>query len=165
MRTAAVLLSAVVLLGCMQRADLADPTLGPFADMYAIDREPLGLTPMPHAGPVQVERHSGADATRRGYDAMLHLAGATARTVAFERAGGGYRWLGEQEITYGPREYDTPDGRLREFVVITYYRRAVDGQPAGLNIDYRGPDERFVGRSHNLTPSDVRPLLDEWRRR
>lgn len=152
----------VFLLGCMERADLRDPALRPFADMYAVDRNALGLTPVPRAGPVQIERRSGSDAEHAGYDVMLHLGGATSRTVAFERVGAGYRWLGEQELTYGPREYETADGRQREFIAITYYRRPALGTPPGLSVEYRGPDT-LLGRRRPLRAADVGPTLARWR--
>jgi hypothetical protein len=149
---------------CMESADLADAKMRPFSDTYSVDRESLGLSALPRNGSVAIEQPSAIRAREVGYDAMLHFPGPTGRTIAFERAGSRYRWLGEQEMTFGPREYETADGKQREFIAVTYYRHAVFGQPAGLRIEYWGPDEHLAGRA-NLTLTDVQPLLQVWRQR
>lgn len=145
-------------------ADLADPEVAAFADMYRIDRAPLGMTPVPRTGAVRIEYSTTSGAASAGYDAMLHIYGATSRTIAFERVDSVYKWLGEQETTYGPREFDNVDGRFREYIVVTYSRRARPGQPEGLRIDYGGEDS-VLSHRFPLTLDDIRPVLAAWRNR
>ena len=97
---------------------------------------------------------------------MLHYDGNPNRTVAFRWDGRAYQWLGEQEVFDGPRTYDTPDGRLHEEVVISFYLPPMNGA-RGLDIDYEGPDPKLAfPRSdrpdRSLTLEELNPLLKEW---
>ena len=93
---------------------------------------------------------------------MLHIYSKTSRTIAFRKASNGYRWIGDQEIFQGPKEYKTVDGTLREQVTFTYEVESVSGFPTNrLNIAYSGQDSRLATRS-SLALGDVKPILREW---
>jgi hypothetical protein len=94
---------------------------------------------------------------------MLHIHNATSRTIAFRRDPSGLRWIHEQEIFRGPREYDSPDGRLPEEICLTYEVEPVSGHSSGkLSIFYRGEDARLQMRPDDLTLDAIRPILKEW---
>jgi hypothetical protein len=78
----------------------------------AVDRASLGFTPISRTSTVRLE-----DRPRAGYDAMLHIDGATSRTIAFRKAADGYRWTHEQEAYTGPKTYKTVDGAFPEQIV------------------------------------------------
>jgi hypothetical protein len=66
---------------------------------------------------------TAADAYRlegkgHGYDAMLHVYGATSRTIAFKGSENAPVWIGEQESHTGPTEFETPDGKEHERIVL-----------------------------------------------
>jgi hypothetical protein len=129
--------------------------------MYSVDRAQYGFTPLPTAGPVSIEGKS----PHGDYDAMLHFGGNPYRTIAFHWDGKEYQWLGEQETFQGPREYETPDGRFHEDIVISYYKEPAFGQLKGLLIQYRGPQPFRTPTSQtngSLTLADVNPLLKKW---
>lgn len=125
-----------------------------------VDRESMGFTPLPGDEAIyRIESKS-----RKGYDAMLHIDGATRRTIAFRKTETGYRWIHEQEIHTGPKEFESPDGRFRETIVVTYETTPISGRPLSkLQIIYDGEDERLK-QSAELTLEQIRPILEEWRR-
>lgn len=142
-----------------------DEALKPFLDaMEKVDRASLGFTPIPPDARVEIEWATWRDA---GYDVMLHIYADTSRTVAFRREGdGSYRWIHEQEIHTGPRQYATADaGRVYERIAITYETEPVSGAPLNmLFITYSGEDPRLrLKSSFDLTLEDVLPILEEWR--
>jgi len=93
---------------------------------------------------------------------MLHISSKTSRTIAFRKTSNGYRWIGDQEIFQGPKEYRTVDGTLHEQLTLTYEVESVSGFPTSrLNITYHGEDPRLAGRS-SLSLADVKPILREW---
>jgi hypothetical protein len=123
----------------------------------SFDRASYGFSPIPQNADVRLELRP----TRR-YDAMLHVAAKTSRTIAFRRENGGYVWIGEQESFKGPKKYKSVDGIFSEEVTLTYEIQGISGYPLNqLNVTYLGEDPRLTGRS-NLTLSDVKPILKEW---
>jgi hypothetical protein len=146
---------------CMRSVQIGNAALKPFDSMYSIDRAQYGLTQLPKSGRVLIEGKS----PHGDYDAMLHFGGNPSRTIAFRWDGRAYQWLGEQEQFEGPKTYETPEGPLREYVAISYYRAAGFGAPEGLLIEYRGPEPlRRPGPETNwsLTLSEVDPLSRKW---
>ena len=93
---------------------------------------------------------------------MLHIYATTSRTIAFRKVGNGYKWIGEQEIYPGPKQYKTMDGMFNEEIVITYENEKVSGVPLNqIDIDYHGEDPRLANR-RDLTLNYVRPIIEEW---
>lgn len=120
-------------------------------------RTNYGFTPLPQEADVRWEAKP-----RATYDAMLHIFSKTSRTIAFRRTAHGYRWIGEQEIFFGPKEYTTVDGTFHEQICLTYEIESVSGFPLNrLNVTYSGEDTRLAGRQ-SLTLADVRPILKQW---
>jgi hypothetical protein len=121
------------------------------------DRAAYGFSPLPTRGYIHLESKP-----RLGYDAMLHLAGKTSRTIAFRKNTSGYSWIGEQEIFEGPKIYKSVDGTFHEEVALTFETEHISGVPLNrLNVSYMGEDPRLVGRV-DLSLSDVKPILKEW---
>lgn len=150
----------VVLSGCRQPpASIADPRLTPMLEaIAAVDRATLGFTEIPKVGRVQLEEGGNAP-----YDAMLHIYAGTSRTVAFRKTVAGYKWIAEQEVTYGPKNFTTVDGTFQENIVIEYQTERVNGIPLNqIVIDYHGDDTRLADRDH-LTIASIKPILEEWK--
>lgn len=123
----------------------------------AFDRESHGFSPLPTDGTVRWEKARGGS-----YDAILHLGGATSRTIAFVKIADGYRWVGEQESFEGPDVFDTVDGESHERLTLTYETAAVSGAPLNrLHIIYHGEDRRLTWPKV-LALADVEPVLAEW---
>jgi hypothetical protein len=138
-----------------EKVSLNDSRVKPMLDALAVvDRERFGFTPIEPDAVVRLESRP-----RSGYDAMLHVEGATSRTISFRRKDDGYEWIGEQEIHRGPRTYTTPDGIQTEEIIIT---REIVPLSGGSRICYLGSDPRLAGRD-GLTLDDVRPILAEWK--
>jgi hypothetical protein len=164
---AAVALAVLFLLplaGCPRKVRMDDPRIGPMLEAAsAFDRAAYGFSPIPADADVRLERSRG-----KSYDAMLHFYGKTSRTIAFRKTEAGYRWIGEQEIFQGPREYETDDGRFHEEISLTCEIEHVSGYPTNkLNILYVGDDPRLLGGSgstwrDDLTLEEVTPILREW---
>ena len=153
--------AALFLVGCglfPERVSLSDPRVVPMLKaMEQVDRGSLGFTPITPGASARLE--SG----RSAYDAMLHIDGATSRTVAFKKTDSGYVWIHEQETHRGPREHTTPDGTFKESVTITYEKSPVSGVPLNrTHVLYLGDDARLRGRI-DLELADVAPVLAEWR--
>ena len=75
---------------------------------------------------------------------MLHISSKTNRTVAFKRDSKGYRWIGEQETFRGPHEYESPDGKFKEEIILTYETEHISGAPLNqLYVSYNGDDPRL----------------------
>lgn len=118
----------------------------------------FAFTPVPRDADLRLETSSGE------YDRMLHVDGATSRTIAFREEVDGYVWLGEQEIYTGPRKYDSADGKLFESISLTFHleRTSYPGV-RHLNITYFGKDRRLAARdSSTLDLATVLPILTEW---
>jgi hypothetical protein len=123
----------------------------------SFDRTSYGFTPIPKTADIRLE----LGPTSR-YDAMLHIYSKTSRTIAFRKTTNGYRWIGDQEIFQGPREYKTVDGTFHEQLCFTYEVESVSGYPMNrLNITYSGEDSRLASRN-SLALADVRAILREW---
>jgi hypothetical protein len=149
-------------LGATETVPLSDPKLRPFADMYTVDREKLGFTPVGTAGMVKIERRYGKDAQTVGYDVMLHMYGVTSRTIAFRREEDGkYRWIGEQETFYGPVVLDTPKSRVGETITVSYSGVPLRWMRLGHSVSYFGPNHELRCK-RALTLEDVRPLTKQW---
>jgi len=151
------------LVGCglaPRKVSLADPEVQSFlAEARTFPREQYGFSPLPTAPAtdIRIERTKGG-----AYDVMLHIYGATSRTIAFRRLPGGYRWIHEQEGFRGPRFYDSPDGRLQETLYLTYEKEAISGSPTDtLRISYFGDDPRLAYKN-DLRLDMIEPILIEW---
>jgi len=159
-------LTVVFLSGCgfvTGKVSLSDPRLAPMLQaIAAVDRGPLGFTPIPTNAVVYLDRRP-----RAGYDAMLHiytpaLHAGIYRTIAFRKTATGYKWISEQEIHPGPRTYIQSGHTAHEWIVITYETESITGRtPGKLEVGYNGPDSRIANR-HDLTLDEVRPILAEW---
>ncbi len=124
----------------------------------SFDRTSYGFSPIPNKD----ANFSLELRTSGQYDAMLHIAAKTSRTIAFRKENGNYVWIGEQEKFNGPKTYKSEDGTLNEAVALTYETQKISGYPPNqLNVMYFGDDPRLSGRS-NLTLNDVKPVLKEW---
>lgn len=136
---------------------LSDPKIQPFLDaMEQVDRASLGFTPVTTNSDIKLELASGG-----AYDAMLHVYGATSRTISFRKTESGYRWTGEQEVYQGPKWYQTVDGTFREFMVIEYQTERINGIPTNqLYIRYSGDDTNLIGREFTL--AEVLPITAKW---
>src|SRR5262245_31947629 len=116
-----VALGSLLLIGCgliPKSVSRADARLIPmWAAIARVDRASLGFTPIDPEASIRLE---GKQLWGNDYDAMLHIDGATSRTIAFRKVGPPeeWKWIGEQEIHTGPRTYKTPDGTFHEEVVI-----------------------------------------------
>ncbi len=122
-----------------------------------VDRASLGFTSISRQAELRLESRG-----RAGYDAMLHVYGKTSRTIAFRRRSDRFEWIGEQEIFEGPDEFDTPDGRFHERVVITFEKEPLSGVPLNtVTVDYSGEDPRLANR-RPLSLTDVKPILAAW---
>jgi len=154
---------AFVLAGCglvPQKVSVTDPEVQSlFSQARMFPREDYGFSPLPRdeKTDIRIEKRS-----KGAYDVMLHIYSVTSRTIAFRREETGYQWIHEQEIFRGPKTYDSPDGRLREQIVLTYESEPLSGATTNtLRISYFGEDKRLSGHS-NLSLSEVQPILDEW---
>ncbi len=137
---------------------LADPRLAEFSELHNIDRQNLGLPPLPAAADVRVERTGGG-----AYDIMLHIyASPQQRTIAFRRVGNSLEWIHEQALVQGPRLHTTPDGTFHEQIVLTYETQRVSHYRLNqLNVSYLGPDPVLSARN-DMTLADVAPTLKLW---
>lgn len=121
------------------------------------DRVSHGFTPIPITADVRLESQ-----TRRSYDVMLHISSSTSRTIAFRKTEDGYKWIGEQEVFRGPKQYTTVDGTFYEEIGMTYHIEKFSGDPLNkLIVNYFGEDARLVGMKE-LTLEIVKPILKEW---
>jgi len=117
----------------------------------------FGFTSVPASATIRIER-----VPRGGYDRMLHVQGATRRTIAFRKEGEKYIWIGEQESFQGPKEYTSVDGTSRERIILTYELERLSHQRTNtLIITYWGEDPRLV-KQKELTLESVSPILREW---
>ena len=124
--------------------------------MGRVDRASLGFTPVTTNADIKLELASG-----RAYDAMLHVYGATPRTISFRKTESGYSWTGEQEVYQGPKWHQTVDGTFREDIVIEYQTEPVNGIPTNqLYIRYTGSDTNLTQREFTL--AEVSPILEKW---
>ena len=160
-RLSAALLVVLAVIGCRfgtESVQLSDPRIQPLLKaMEQVDRAALGFTPVTTNADIRLELASG-----REYDAMLHVYGATGRTIAFRKTPSGYRWISEQENFTGPRWHQSVEGTFRESIVIEYQTERVNGIPTNQRyIRYSGGDTNLSDRE--LTLEEVRPVLDQWR--
>ena len=73
-----------------------------------------------------------------------------------------YKWIGEQEILYGPKQYVALDGPAQERIVLEYQIEEAENMPANkLVINYFGDDKRFKKRPI-FSLSEIQSLLKEW---
>jgi hypothetical protein len=156
------LLAVLTQTGCglvPENVSLSDSRVQPLLKaMEQVDRPSLGFTPVTTNAQIKLETHSLAGS----YDAMLHVYGATSRTIAFRKTATGYRWTAEQEIYQGPKWWQTMDGTFREEMIIEYQTERVNGIPTNqLSIRYQGSDTNLEGREFTL--AEVRPILEKWK--
>lgn len=151
----------LILAGCEsvpRKVAIDDPRIQPLLrEAASFDRPSYGFTPISRTAEVRWE----SKPTKK-YDAMLHFDSKTSRTIAFRKAGTGWKWIGEQEIFPGPKLYKTVDGTFPEHICLNYEVEPISGFPTNqLNITYLGEDSRLVSRP-SLSLADVRPILKEW---
>ena len=128
-----------------------------FEALSRVDRRSLGFTAIAPDDSIRIEW-----GPRHGYDVMLHIAGKTARTIAFRRTPSGYDWIGEQEIFEGPSKYKTPDGEFNESITITFETVPISGHPMNtLDIDYSG-EHAELSQVSQLTLARAQPWLKRW---
>ena len=152
---------ALALSGCgiiPKRVSMDDPQIQPLLQAAAsFNRTAYGFSPIPKVADVRFESRS-----TKHYDAVLHIAAKTARTIAFRKTSHGYIWIGEQEIFEGPQKYKTVDGTFHEQLCFTYDIESVSGYPLNtLNISYLGEDDRLANKK-DLGLADVKAILKEW---
>ena len=157
----ALLCALVSLAACdmfPRKVAMTDPRIQPLIQAaQQFDRTAYGFTPLPLAAEVRWESQP-----RGTYDAMLHITAKTSRTIAFFKTGSGWRWVGDQEIFEGPKFFRTVDGTFKEHLSLTYETEHISGAKKNqLNVDYFGEDPRLANK-HNLTLSDIKPILKEW---
>jgi len=160
-----VALTVALLPGCgvgpdlgPKKVSLSDTNIAPMLQaITAVDRASLGFTSIPTNAGVMLETGS-----RSNYDAMLHVYADTHRTIAFRKTQDGYRWIGEQEIHFGPKMFTDVDGTFQEHLVVEYQTEPVNGIPTNqIHVSYYGQDSRLAGR--DLTLAGIQPILDEWK--
>jgi hypothetical protein len=96
------------------------------------------------------------------YDRMLHIYGKTSRTLAFKRAGDGWRWTHEQEIFEGPRDYTSVDGTFKESLCLTFEtERLAAACTHQLTITYSG-DDAALAWPRELALADALAALAAW---
>jgi hypothetical protein len=154
------MIAALALSGCglvPQRVSLSAPQIQPLLKaMDQVDRAALGFTPVTTNARINLELRSGGS-----YDAMLHVYGATSRTIAFRKTPTGYRWISEQEIYNGPKWYQSVNGTFREHMVVEFQIEPENGIPTNqLYIRYNGSDTNLTDRKFTL--AEVRPILEKW---
>src|ERR1039458_704208 len=158
-----LLLSFLGLTSCgifPEKVAMNDPKIKPLLDAAGkVDRASLGFSPLPQSADVRLEIPWKWQQAK--YDVMLHIDAETSRTISFRKDQNGYRWIGEQEIYSGPKEYTTVDGTSHEEICITYEIEKISGYPLNqINVSYNGDDPRLKNRE-NLTLSDVSPIIKE----
>ena len=161
MNTRLTFLLTLVMAGCglaPYKVEVNDPRLKPmWHAAKEFDREAYGFSPLPSNGQVRLESRS-----RGTYDAIIHIYAKTSRTIAFRKIANGYRWIHEQEVFQGPKQYTSVDGTLDEQIVLTFEVERVAGPTTNeLAISYWGEDHRLASR-HDLKLEDVSPILREW---
>ena len=148
--------------GGIHQSKMESSELKPYLDAASRSRRgEFGFTPLPSSGPVGVE----IPRAKTHYDAMLHIyQGSVSRTVDFLVRDGSPEWSGEQEIHYSPREFETVDGTIREFLVISHSTVEGSGTPTGGYVQYWGPDSALKQQSdeHRLSVADAKRLWDDW---
>lgn len=157
-----LLMASLAFEGCglaPEKVSLSDPQIQPLIKaMDQVDRASLGFTPVTTNARISLDLHSAGGT----YDAMLHVYGATSRTIAFRKTSTGYRWISEQEIYEGPKWYQTVDGTFREKMVIEFQTERVNGIPINqLTIRYSGNDTNLQERELALT--EAIPILEKWK--
>jgi hypothetical protein len=155
-----VICVSLVFTGCdliPRKVALDDPRIQPLLKAArSFDRTSYGFTPIPKSADVRRESRP-----TEHYDAMLHIAGKTSRTIAFRKIDSGWKWIGDQEIFQGPKLYKSVDGTFQEHICLTYEIEHISGASTNqLKIDYLGEDSRLAGRT--LALADIRPILKEW---
>jgi len=100
------------------------------------------------------------------YDAMLHIyRPKESRTIAFRQTDTGYVWIGEQQLFFGPNQYEGADGLYFENICLNYDTEKISGFPLNeLAVSYHGEDSllKYSDISGDLTLSDVNPYLVKW---
>jgi len=146
--------------GCTRYVPMDDPSLKPFADMYAVDRAQYGLSPLPRNARVYIETADNGDRWMPlGYDVMLHIDNKAVHHVAFRKQGGVYKWVGEQEQCWGPREFKSVNGVFKEDLAISFFHHAAN-HLEGLDISYTGPDRSLSFRQ--IPVSEAKRILKQW---
>lgn len=154
------LLFSALLAGCSEFAqpiDFKSPELEPFWEATrAVDRTEFGFSTIDPKSEVLIKRTSGR------YDVMLFVKADTIRAIGFRKTALGYKWIHEQEVYTGPREFMTADGPSRETITITYETEPITGVPLNCtNILYIGPDAH-PSLTSAMTIDDMRAKVKSW---
>jgi hypothetical protein len=144
--------------GCVSTVKMDDQKLKPFAEMYRIDRDKFGMSPLPKEAEVSIENRHGKE--DQGYDVMLHIYSKATHHVAFRLEGGRYEWVGEEETCEGPRKYKTADGVFKEQLDISNFHGVLHTFE-GLHVSYRGPDEALRLEA-NIPIEKAKQLIAKW---
>jgi len=154
------LLALIFLAGCSllpEKVSYNDPRVRKL--LKAAERSSecrFAFTPVSHDADMRLEKAAGP------YDLMLHVSGATNRTIAFRVDEREIRWIGEQEIYTGPKKYTNVDGTFNEKLTVTFEVESVSGAELNcLNIRYSGDDPRLAGQD-DLELETILPILHEW---
>jgi hypothetical protein len=129
---------------------VSDPDAAPYLLSPSVQRESVGLEPIPATGQVRIVRRFGevrVEFERRRFT----------KTVFLDPVKGGYRWVAEEDTHYGPLTYEESFDSQRERVYIEFSERD------GLYASYSGPRQGLSSNYRGLDLVDVAPLLDEWR--
>jgi hypothetical protein len=124
------------------------------AVLAASNHTELGFSPIlpDYEFKLEIGKRGGA------FDRQLHVRGRTLRTVAFKKAGSGWRWTREQEIFEGPRKHTTMDGTFSESLCLSY---EVGHPSRRLNVSYSGDDAQLAW-PRELSLADALPVLAAW---
>lgn len=129
---------------------VSDPDATPYLLSPPVERESVGLEPIPATGQVRIVRRLGE--VRVEFERPRFI-----KTVFLDPVKDGYRWVAEEDTHYGPLTYEESYDSKREHVYIEYSERD------GLYVSYNGPRQGLSSDYRGLDLSDVAPLLDEWR--
>jgi hypothetical protein len=170
-------LAVVFLTGCdfargkVSVVSLSDPRLAPMLQaMAAGDRSSMGFSSIPtNAAVYLVNRPLRRDAAITIFDTEA-LYQNIYRDIEFRQTATGYVWEYEIEFHPGPRTFKQSDHTAHEEIYIIYDATGISGvTPNKVHVRYEGPNSRLDnGRfpsGKDLTLEEVRPVLEEWRRK
>lgn len=158
--TSLVILTFVV--GCQavrqETMTVADPDAVQYFKSPPVERESVGLDPIPTSGQVLITHEHGY--LRVDFERSDFL-----KTIFIEPTADGYRWFAEEDTHYGPLTYEESSAPESEQVYIAYSSHNSESGPSeGLYVSYSGPRPEFqVDDYHGLELKTVAPLIAEWR--
>ncbi len=159
-----------------QVVEVSDEALAPYQAALAVDRQAMGFPPLPTNGKVEIDiidkANWGYKYPPPAYDVMLHFDQATDhescpsvhRVVALKMDTEGLKWIHEQIVFHGPKQFTTVDGTFNEYIAITCEKEQIAfiGKALeGTNISYTGNDTRLADKEY-LSILQIAPILREW---